>query len=156
MATWRTPGAVAQRRAGAGPREDRALAVLMLACALVFLAQWPRLTRLAVIGDEALNPLLGGALFAWMFLMPLVFYALGTLSHLIARAFGGQSSAYHARFALFWALLAASPAWLLWGLVAGFVGPGQLMQASGAVALGAFLIFWALGLRAVEWGQNAV
>ncbi len=155
-ATWRAPGTIAARRAGAGPREDRALAVLLLACALVFLAQWPRLTRQATLTGEELNPLLGGALFAWMFLMPLVLYALGTLSHLVARALGGQGSAYHARFVLFWALLAASPAWLLWGLVAGFIGPGPAMQLTGALALGAFLIFWAMGLKTVEWGPHAV
>ena len=129
----------------------------MLACTLVFLAQWPRLTRKAILDGEELNMLLGGALFAWLFIMPLVLYALGTLSHLIARRFGGRDgSAYHARFVLFWALLAASPAWLVRGLVAGYAGPGLLMQLTGAVALGAFLVFWALGLKAVEWGKDAV
>ena len=88
--------------------------------------------------------------------MPLVLYALGTASHMIAKVFSGKGSAYHARFALFWALLAASPAWLIWGLVAGFVGAGVWMQLTGAVALGAFLLFWAMGLRAVEWGQDAL
>ena len=156
LATWRRPGTVARARAGTGPREDRALAVLLLACAMVFLAQWPRLARQATLSGEELNPLLGGALFAWMFIMPLVLYGLGTASHLIAGLFGGRASAYQARFVLFWALLAASPAWLLWGLVAGFVGPGPGMQASGLLALGAFLYFWAMGLRAVEWKTDAV
>ncbi len=156
VATWRRPGAVIRRRAGNEPREDRALAVLMGACLLVFVAQWPRLARQATLSGEEINPLLGGALFAWMFIMPLVLYALGTASHLVARLFAGRASAYQARFALFWALLAASPAWLLWGLVAGFVGPGPGMQAVGLLALGAFLYFWAMGLRAVEWKTDAV
>ncbi len=155
-ATWRAPGRVIRRRAGTAAREDRALVVLMLACALVFVAQWPRLLRLSIESGRELNPLLGGALFGWLFIMPLVLYALGSLSHLGARALGGRASAFQARFALFWALLAASPAWLVWGLVAGFAGPGLLMQATGALALGAFLLFWAMGLRAVEWGPDAL
>lgn len=155
VATWRAPRAVFRSRVGeqgAHPREDRALAVLILACGLVFVGHWPRLVRQSQLTGEELNPLLGGALFAWMFLMPLVLYAIGTLSHLIAKAFGGRGSAYRARFALFWALLAATPAWLLTGLVAGFMGPGVAQQAVGAVALGAFLVFWALGFHEAEWG----
>ncbi len=154
LATWRHPGRVVRRRMGDTPREDRALAVLMLACALVFVAQWPRLARLSFETGQELNPLLGGALFAWLFIMPLVLYALGTLSHWLARLAGGRGSAYGARFALFWALLAASPLWLLWGLVAGFIGPGPALNAVGVVALGAFVIFWAVGLVAAESGAG--
>ena len=151
LATYRHPGAVIARRAGETPREDRALAVLILACTLVFVAQWPRLTRQATLNGEDLRPLLGGALFAWLFIMPLVLYALGSLSHLIARPLGGRGSGYHARFALFWALLAAAPLWLIWGLVAGYAGPGVVLKLVGFVALLAFLVFWWAGLRRVEW-----
>ncbi len=152
LAMYRAPRPVFRRRVGDTTREDRALAVLILACALVFVGQWPRLVRISYEQGQDLNPLLGGALFAWMFLMPLVLYLVGTLSHLIARAFGGQGSAYRARFALFWALLAAAPLWLLTGLVAGFAGPGLAQQMTGAAALGAFVVFWALGLYEAEWG----
>ena len=93
---------------------------------------------------------MGGALFAWLFVMPLVAYALGTLTHVIARMLGGQGSAYAARFALFWALLVASPLWLLSGLVAGFIGEGPQLALVGAVALGAFLVHWTLNLWTAE------
>ncbi len=152
LATYRAPRAVYRRRVGTAPREDRALAVAILACGLIFIGQWPRLVRQAQLSGEELNPLLGGALFAWLFIMPLMLYALGTLSHLAARALGGRGSGYRARFALFWALLAAAPLWLGWGVLAGLAGPGPLLQGVGALALAAFLAFWALGFREAEWG----
>lgn len=147
---YRRPASVFRRRLGTGAREDRALAVLMAACLLIFVAQWPRLQRLAIESGEAFEPLVGGALFGWLFVMPLVAYALGTLSHVIARVFGGRGSAYGARFALFWALLVASPLWLLSGLVAGFIGKGPQLALVGAVALGAFLVHWSLNLWTAE------
>lgn len=139
-----------RRRLGAGAREDRALAILMAACLLVFVAQWPRLQRLAFETGEELPPLIGGALFGWLFVMPLVAYALGAATHLIARLLGGRGTGYGARLALFWALLVASPLWLLWGLVAGFIGDGPQLGLVGAVALGAFLVHWSLNLWTAE------
>ena len=150
VAAYRTPAGVFRRRLGEVPREDRALAILMAGCLMVFVAQWPRLQRVALETGEDFQPLIGGALFAWLFVMPLVAYALGTLTHLIARALGGHGSAYAARFALFWALLVASPLWLLSGLVAGFIGDGPQLALVGAVALGAFLVHWSLNLWAAE------
>ncbi|MCB1357195.1 MAG: YIP1 family protein [Maritimibacter sp.] len=147
---YRRPAPVFRRRLGEVPREDRALAVLMAACLMVFVAQWPRLQRVAFETGEDFEPLVGGALFAWLFVMPLVAYALGTVTHLIARALGGHGSPYAARFALFWALLVASPLWLLSGLVAGFIGQGPQLALVGAVALGAFLVHWSLNLWAAE------
>jgi hypothetical protein len=42
--------------------------------------------------------------FAWLMIWPLLFYGLGSLTHLIARALGGKGTFYSARLALFWAL----------------------------------------------------
>lgn len=140
------PRAVFRRRVGHEPREDRALVILMVACLLIFVAQWPRLEREAVLTGADLQPMIGGALFGWMFIAPLAAYGLGTLTYLIARALGGRGSAYENRFALFWALLCAAPLWLAWGLVAGMVGPGPALDALGVVALGAFALLWALNL----------
>ena len=141
-----------RRRTGTTAREDRALAVLMVACLMVFLAQMPRLARASFLTGDELNPMLGGALFGWMFIAPLALYAIGTASHFLARLLGGRGTAYSARFALFWALLAASPLWLVWGLVAGYLGQGVALQAVGLAALAAFLGFWALGFYDTEWG----
>ena len=71
LRSYRAPRAVFQRRLGIGPREDRALAVLMGACLLVFAAQMPRLARQAHETGEELNMLMGATLLAWIFIMPL-------------------------------------------------------------------------------------
>lgn len=154
LASYRRPGAVLRRRAGGVVREDRALITLMLACALIFVAQWPRLSREAFVTEQELNMLLGGALLGWLFVAPLGLYAIAAFSHLVARLLGGQGTWYGARMALFWALLAAAPLWLLWGLVAGLIGPGPALSATGVVALGAFLAIWIAGLFAVERGER--
>jgi len=150
LASYRRPGAVILRRTAGPVREDRALILVMLACILIFVAQWPRLRREAFVTGQDFDVLLGGALLGWLFIMPLALYGLAALSQMVARLMGGRASWWGARMALFWALLAASPLWLLWGLVAGFVGPGAALDATGLVALGAFLAIWILGLLAVE------
>lgn len=153
--TYVRPREVFRRRLGAGVREDRALAVAMAACVLIFIAQWPRLARQAHVDETIdLDALLAGALLGWVFIMPLVLYGLAALSHLAARVFGGQGTWFRARLALFWALLAASPLWLFHGLVAGFVGPGASLSLVGFLALGAFVVFWGVGLTEAE-GQRA-
>lgn len=151
LATYRGPRKVIRRLLVPGPREDRALAILMSGCALVFIAQWPRLARQAHLEEQELNPLLGGALMGWLVIAPLLFYIVALVSHGLARLLGGQGSAHGARLALFWAFFAASPLILLHGLVAGFIGPGTGLQAVGLVWLGIFMWFWLAGLFEAEW-----
>ncbi|KAF0675039.1 YIP1 family protein [Profundibacterium mesophilum] len=138
------------RRRMAGSGEDRALVTVMLACGLIFVAQWPRLSREAFLSGQEMEMLVGGALLGWLFLAPLALYAIAAISHLAARLMGGAGSFFEARMALFWALLAAAPLWLLWGLVAGLVGPGPGLDMLGIVALLAFLWIWLAGLWSVE------
>ena len=147
VATYGGPRRVVRRILAAGVREDRALVILLAGCAVVFVAQWPRLARLAHLEGQELNPLLGGALFAWLFVMPLVFYTLALFSHWALKALGARAGhPFGARIALFWALLATGPIMLLWGLTAGFVGPGPALSMVGAIWLGAFLWIWFSGL----------
>ena len=148
--SYRAPRAVFRRRLDLGTREDKALAVLMGGCLLVFAAQLPRLARVAHETGDDLNMLMGATMLGWIFIMPLAFYLFGTLSHILMRLIGGQGTAFGARFALFWALLCATPLWLLWGLVAGFIGEGVQMTLTGALALLAFLLFWSINLREAE------
>ena len=151
VATYRRPRQVIRRQLAAGVREDRALMYVMLACGLIFVGQWPRLAREAHLTDEApLNALLGGALMGWLFLAPLALYLIAALSRLMARLMGGQGTWYTARLALFWALLAAAPLWLLNGLVAGFIGPGPALSLTGLLALGGFLAIWVATLTETE------
>lgn len=153
VATYRGPRRVVRRLLDMGPREDRALVILIAACVVVFVAQWPRLAREAHFAGQELNPMLGGALLAWIFFAPLILYALALLSHGVARITGGCGTAYGARIALFWAFLAASPLILLHGLVAGFIGPGAALQAVGLLWLLVFLWFWVSGLIEAEWSK---
>ncbi|MFX0541052.1 YIP1 family protein [Roseovarius sp. S4756] len=152
VATYRGPRAVMRRLLEMGQREDRALAILMAGCIVMFVAQWPRLAREAYLTGQELNPLLGGALLAWAFIAPLILYLIALTSHWIAKLLGGDGTGFGARMALFWALLAASPLVLLHGLVAGFVGSGAGHTAVGFVWFIAFAMFWISGLREAEWG----
>lgn len=152
--TYRGPGRVVRRLLSIGQREDRALAFLMAGCAMMFIGQLPRLARDAHLQSVGLDMLMGGALFAWLFVVPLAFYLIAAVSHLIAKALRGKGSFYGARLALFWALLAASPLFLLTGLMAGFVGPGLEFQITGLIWLACFLWFWIRGLIVAEQGPS--
>jgi hypothetical protein len=154
LATYRGPGRVMQRMLARGPREDRALMILMVGCAIVFIAQLPRLSREAFLTGQELDMLMGATLMAWIFLAPLLLYGLAGLSYLVARLLGGQGEGYGARLALFWALLASSPFVLLHGLVAGFIGSGPQLQGVGFVWLVLFLWFWISGLRQAQRAQQ--
>ncbi|MFE3837031.1 YIP1 family protein [Pseudogemmobacter sonorensis] len=155
--TWRHPAQAMARRLAQGPREDRAIAVLMGACLLAFVAQWPRLAREAHFnglsgqpGLPDLQALMGINLFALLFIAPLALYAVAGLSQLLLRLFGVRVSGYGARIALFWALLATAPLMLLQGLVAGFVGPGPGLHLLGVLVGLGFLWLWLRLLRAAR------
>ena len=149
--SYRRPRAVLRRKLDAGPQEGRALALLMGACLLIFVSQWPGLARAAYLDPAIpLDARMGGALLATLFLLPPLAYGLAGLSHLLARALGGKGSAFGARLALFWALLAVSPLMLLHGLVRGFIGPGAALTAVGVLVLLAFVLLWSNALIEAE------
>lgn len=153
---WAAPGAFIADRLAEGLREDRALAVLMGACALSFVAQWPGLARAAHLDPTVpLDARLAGALFGTIFLLPPLAYGLAGLSHLVARAAGGQGTWYGARLALFWALLAVSPLMLLVGLLAGFLGPVPGTSIIGLIVFAGFLYLWGGMLWRAERGAGA-
>ena len=141
------PRQVFRRKLDGGTDEGRALATLIGACLLIFVAQWPGLARAAHVDPAIpLDARLGGALLGTLFLLPLIAYAVAALSHLAARAFGGTGSFFSARLALFWSLLAVSPLMLLQGLVRGFIGPGPALTLVGLAVLATFLMFWVTSL----------
>jgi hypothetical protein len=156
-ATYRRPGRVIATKI-ATRREELALAYLMLGCGLVFVGQWPKLQRDAYLAGEDLQPLIGASLFAWIFAAPVLLYLLAWLVALLSRAVRRPVGGFGSRMALFWALVAASPLWLLNGLTAGLIGPGPALSLVGFFAAAAFLWFWIAGLRtahAVEAGGEA-
>lgn len=153
--TYRAPREVVRRRMAGPAREDRALAILMAACVLIFVAQWPRLSREAYLdGTIGLDQLMAGALMGWIIFAPLFFYVLAFVAHMGLKLAGSAASGYQSRIVLFWALLAASPLWLLTGLTAGFVGEGPALSIVGLLALTAFLVFWCAGLIELARPRN--
>jgi hypothetical protein len=153
-ASYRGPRTVMRRLLAMGPNEGRVLAILLSGCAVTFVAQWPRLAREAHLNEQDLYPEMAGALLAWLFIAPLIFYALAFVSHLVLRVLGGKNDAFAARLALFWSWLAASPLMLLNGLVAGFIGPGPGLTGVGALWLAVFLWLWGSALREAGWGKR--
>jgi len=151
-ATYRGPGRVMRRLLAMGQREDRALAYVMGGCAVMFIGQWPNLQRVAIETEQDLHMLLGGALMGWIFIAPLALYALAGITHLLAKIVGGKGTFYGARLALFWSILAASPLFLLVGLVAGLIGPGVELICVTAIWAGCLLWFWVRGLMIAEQG----
>lgn len=153
--SYRQPRKVMDRHLQGGIREDRAFVFLAIACALIFVSQWPALSRAAHLDPSVpLDARLGGALLAWMFIAPLGFYALSFVFHLLARGFKGQGPSFQSRMALFWTLLVVSPIWLLYGLVAGFIGPGPQMNSIGILLLIGFFWVWINSMIEAYWPRN--
>lgn len=147
LRTWRAPRAVIRDHLALGPREDRALIYLMVSCAVICIAQWPRLAREAHLTGAPLDQLIGSAVYAWLFLVPLVLYGLAAVVTLALRGLGSRAGGTAVRLSLFWGLLAATPAALLYGLMTGLAGPGPGTSLVGAIWLAALAIFWVQGLR---------
>lgn len=143
MMAWRAPRSMIRTKLAAGVREDRALAVIMGAGMLAFVAQTPVLARAAHF-DAAipLDARLGGAVMACLFFLPLLAYFIGFISHLVAKLFASHSTSYRARLALFWAFLAVTPAMMLQGLVSGFLGHGAVLNAVQLLVTLGFLRIW--------------
>lgn len=159
LRSWRHPRLVMRDLLAAGQREDRALAFLIIGCFLIFVAQWPRLKRLSVAGggseETDLTMLLGTSFFLWVTIMPLAFYGLAALTHLVARLLGGRGTWYGARLALFWSILATAPFMMLNGLVFGYMGQVAATKLVGLLVLVWSLLIWGLGLLEAESGHHA-
>lgn len=145
-AAYRDPRRAMARQVAAGLGEPQALAHLMLACGLGFVASVPNAVR-AAQGLDVEDPLSGAIsahLFGFLFVAPLILYGLAALIHLAARAFGGQGGFLGARAALFWAALLAAPIALalsLAGALAEMAGGRALLPWLGYLGY-AGLAFW--------------
>lgn len=141
VAAWVRPRVVMARKLAAGHREDRALAYLMGACVLIFVAQWPLMSRQAHLDASIpLEARVSATALGWIVIMPLALYVIAAVLHVITRVFRGQGTWFTTRLALFWSLLALTPAMLLQGLTAGFVGPGAALHVVQAFVAAGF--FW--------------
>jgi hypothetical protein len=152
---WIRPQTVMAEHMARGSYDDRAFLFLMIGCVMVFVAQLPRLSRVATETDGDLMLLMGGTLMAWVFVAPLLLIALSALSHLVARVLGGAGGWASARLALGWSLLACAPAFLLHGLAGGFLGPAHPgFTLVGGIALGGFFWLWLNSLYIAETAAN--
>ncbi|WP_209427625.1 YIP1 family protein [Pararhodobacter sp. SW119] len=157
LRSYRAPRLVVREQLAAGRREDRVLVYLMLACVLIFFAQWPGVTRAAQIDPSVpLQARIGGALMGVLFVLPLLSYALALFIWLALRLVV-PVSAYGVRLALFWAVLAITPLMLVQAALSSALGAsGGGMQLFGFVVLAGFLFILFGGLRAaLEAGSAA-
>lgn len=150
--SWRAPSRVVRRHLGRPKSEAFVFTFLFTFLFLAFVAQTPYAARLSHMHPEV--PLTQRLLATALGLMAMIpfWYGLAAVSRLVARVFGGQGSWYGARLALFWALVAVTPAMLLMGLSLGFLGQGMQTNALGALVGLAFLTLWAVMLKEVERG----
>lgn len=159
--TWRRPRAVYRRLLAMGPREDRAIAILMAGCLLVFISNWPWLVRISQGIDvpagsepQELDRLMSYAFMGWMMIWPLGLYGIAGIVVLAMRGFGSSVTGYGGRLALFWALLATAPALLFFGLLRGLNGDVIGTQLAGALWFVALTLFWVQGLRVAAEHQD--
>lgn len=143
--SWRAPRAVVAALLAQDRREGRLMMYLTLALGLVFLAQLPRLSRLAT-PEVGFEPLMAGALFGIMFMGPLLAYLLAGVLMLGLRL-AAPVEPFAVRLALFWALLATAPLVLAQAALVAVVGPGLAATVSGWLVLTAFVLILGAGLR---------
>jgi hypothetical protein len=152
--SYRTPRAVMREHLSRLKSEPRALTFLLAALIVIFIGQWPRLSREAFQADQPLVGLMMGTALALLAMVP-VFYLIAAVSHLVAKILGGRGSFYRARQALFWSMLVISPLMLLHGLVAGFIGAGPQSSLLGLAIAAIFALIWGASLRVAEFEQGA-
>ena len=87
-AHWR-PRRVMARLLAMGLREDRALAMLMGSCLLLFMSQWPYRARQAHETGGTLTDTIQHDAVGLIFVLPLLAYGLAALLRLVTRAFIG-------------------------------------------------------------------
>ena len=148
--SYRRPETVYQSFVTDHFEEKTALGFLAGGCLLAFISRWPTAARDAYFSDQALDMLLGAALFAWIFIAPLLFYALAGVLTLLLFIGGLRNIGLPLRLSLFWSFLAAAPLMLIYGLVSGFLGRGVLTNLIGVLWLGVFLWFLVCAFRALS------
>lgn len=127
--------------------ESGKLMVLMIAMLIFLIAQAPGNARAAQLDPTMpFDARMGGSLLAVMFLMPLIAYAVATLLAFLSVLTPWRLSHEDSRLALFWALMAVTPAVLLSGLVAGLIGPGLELTVTQVISGVGFIWIWGAGI----------
>jgi len=129
--------------------ESRSLAILMGGCVGTFVSTWPALARQAHLESKDLTDLMGGALLAWVFIMPLVFYVLAMMLWGIQRVLLGRARMDQVRIVLFWSFFASLPFIFLHGLVRGFIGESAAQKIVGFIWFAIIVWFVTSGFKAI-------
>ncbi len=137
--------------AGRGIGESQLLVFAFAAAFIGFVTGLPGAARqAATLGvDAPMSAVIGGRLFAAIFVAPLLFYTLAALSGLATRAFARPVAWRDARLALFWALLVASPLLVVNGLATAFLPTGAALTGIQWITTVAFLWIWSSCLAGV-------
>ena len=148
--SYRRPQAFFDRLTQQEHAEKTALGFLATGCALAFISRWPDLARQSHLTEQPLDMMLGGALFGWIFVAPILLYALGGLLTLVMSLLGAKACGPQVRIALFWSFLATGPLLLIYGLLGGFLGQGAVTRLIGVMWLAFFGYFLYCGFRAIR------
>jgi hypothetical protein len=154
---WRDPRGAMAAELDRGLSEARALAELMFACGLFFVASLPNAIREArslAIADPV-EGAVAAHLFGYLALAPLLAYGFAALVHLVARGFGAERGFGAARAALFRSLLLVAPvaiALALAGVAVEVAVPSlaPLLDVLGVATLAFWLWLFAASLAEAE------
>ena len=130
--------------------ESHALGFLTGGCAMAFTSHWPTLARKSHLTSEPLDMMLGGALFGWVFVAPLLLYMLAAALSVCLAILGLRRKGRLVRLSLFWAFLASGPIMLVYGLVSGFLGQGTASSGLGLLWIAVFIWFLVCGFRMIR------
>ena len=130
--------------------ESHALGFLTGGCGMAFVSHWPALVRQSHLTSEPLDMMLGGALFGWIFVAPLLFYMLATILVVCLAILGLRGQGLLVRLSLFWSFLASVPIMLVYGLVSGFIGQGATSKGLGLLWAAFFLWFLVCGFQMIR------
>ena len=128
--------------------ESRALALVMIGCTFLFIAQFPELILQGRTntGQPTLAAMAAGRVIGTLLFAPLMFYFLAGATGALMRLLGRQISWLHSRVSLFWAVLAASPLVLIEAVAGGLQLNDLVQQTVSVVTIILFAAFWVSGL----------
>lgn len=150
LRSYRAPRAVLRGLIDQGLREPQVLFFGTLACALIYVAQWPALSRAAALDPSVtFEQRMGGALFGTIFLLPLILYGVAGVLQVAMRVFGRAVPGLWVRAAVFWSLLCVTPLMLLQAALSAAFGPLGVALVFGFVVAAVFAYILIQGLREV-------
>ncbi len=150
LRSYRAPRAVVRALIEQGLREPQVLFFGTLACAMIFVAQWPALSRAAALDPSVtFEQRMGAVLFATVFLLPLILYGLAGLLQLGLRMLRRAVPGLWVRTALFWSLLSVTPLMLVQAVFSAAFGPLGIASVFGGVVAVVFAYILVQNLREV-------